>query len=183
MSAPPSSHSTRNLQATPSLSSTPAPPPLLPGPSSGANQARLWEIQRRQQQARRELYMDSISKPNPDTPNNPENSSDWETAIQLPPSETPEQKDPILNLSSRPLSITEPEVLTLGLKFAPTPRKVPDPLEFFERYHEQCQRHYNRLIASPAANPLPSIIEERLGLIRSRLEELNEIEDPANKRT
>ncbi len=56
-------------------------------------------------------------------------------------------------------------------------------MEFFDKYHSQCQRHYNRLISSPVSSPLPSIIEERLGLIRSRLEELSEIPDPADKRT
>ncbi len=74
-------------------------------------------------------------------------------------------------------------MLTLGLKFAPTPRKVPDPLEFYEKYHDQCQRHYNKLIANPSDQPLPNIIEERLSMIRTRLEELQEIGDPASQRT
>ena len=73
-----------------------------------------------------------------------------------------------MNLSSKPLTQEEREVLSLGLKFAPTPRRTPDPLEFYEKYHQQCLRVYNKLIHTPGARNLPSLVEEHLSVIRER---------------
>ncbi len=143
---------------------------------------RIQEARRKVQQARGELLKDKDTNPNPDTPNNPDSLATWELAVQQPLSALPETREPILNLSSRQLSTLEREVLTLGLKFAPTPRKVPDPLEFYEKYHDQCQWHYNKLITRPSTHPLPDIIEERMSQIRSRLEELKEIGDPEQQK-
>ncbi len=69
----------------------------------------------------------------------------------------------------------------IGLKFAPTPRKIPDPLEFFERYYQQCRRHYNTLINISASNPLPNIIDEHLTQIKSRLEDITKLKSPEEK--
>ncbi len=110
---------------------------------------------------------------------NPEDVNNWELAVQQPPGKAHKALDPILNLSSRHLTTLEREVLTLGLKFAPMPKKIPDPLEFYERYHEQCQWQYNKLIARPSNHPLPELIEEHLGQIKSRLEEIKELRDPS----
>ena len=85
--------------------------------------------------------------------------------------------NPILNISSRNFTNLKEEVLMLCLKFAPTPRKVPDPLEFFEDYHEQCQREYNKLIVLPLTHQLPGIVEEHLSQTRHRLEELHNLPD------
>ncbi len=79
---------------------------------------------------------------------------------------------PILVLSSRQLTLEEHEVLLLGLKFAPTPRRVPDPLEYFDRYHEQCRRTYNKLTHVRADRPLPKLIEEHLVVIKDKLSHL-----------
>ena len=49
----------------------------------------------------------------------------------------------ILNMSSKQLMETEKQVLTLGLRFAPTPRKTPEPLEYYDKYHDQCLKVYN----------------------------------------
>ncbi len=64
--------------------------------------------------------------------------------------------NPVLNLSSRQLTEEEQEVLLLGLKFAPTPKKIPDPLEFYEKYHKQCEREYNKLTHRKLDAPSPS---------------------------
>ncbi len=69
----------------------------------------------------------------------------------------------------------------IGLKFAPTPRKIPDPLEFFERYYQQCRRQYNTLINISASNPLPNIIDEHLTQIKSRLEDITKLKSPEEK--
>ncbi len=76
---------------------------------------------------------------------------------------------PVLDLSSRQLSVQEQEVLLLGLKFAPTPERAPDPLEFFDKYHDQCQRVYNKLIRVKSDMPLPRLIEEHLAAIKNKL--------------
>ncbi len=76
---------------------------------------------------------------------------------------------PVLDLSSRQLSVQEQEVLLLGLKFSPTPEKAPDPLEFFDKYHDQCQRVYNKLIRVKSDMPLPRLIEEHLAAIMNKL--------------
>ncbi len=68
-------------------------------------------------------------------PSNPEDVRSWNLAIQQPLVSPHTETNSVLNLSSRKLSKLEEEVLQLGLKFAPTPRKMPDPLEFFERYY------------------------------------------------
>ncbi len=66
----------------------------------------------------------------------------------------------------------EQEVLLLGFKFAPIPWKVPDPLDYYEKYHRQCTAQYNALINKPSATPLPSLIEEHISAIAGRLGEL-----------
>ena len=80
----------------------------------------------------------------------------------------------ILNLSKQPLTDTEREVLSLGLRFAPTARKTPDPLEHFERYHDQCLKVYNKLIGTTGASKLPEIVEEHLTAIKQKLEKTTE---------
>ncbi len=107
---------------------------------------------------------------------------EWEQAIQQPLVTVYQENSSILNISSRSLTQLEEEVLTLGLKFAPTPRKVPDPLEFFEKYHNQCQWQYNKLIARPSNNPLPTIIEEHLTQIKTRLEDITNLKDPEKQK-
>ncbi len=62
----------------------------------------------------------------------------------------------ILNLSSKPLTEEDIEVLTLGLKFGPTFRQVPDPLEYFDKYHDQCQHVYAKLTNKPGTAPTQS---------------------------
>ncbi len=88
---------------------------------------------------------------------------------------------PILVLSSRQLTLEEHEVLLLGLKFAPTPRRVPDSLEYFDRYHEQCRRTYNKLTHVRADRPLPKLIEEHLVVIKDKLSHLAVIGKKDNK--
>ena len=61
-------------------------------------------------------------------------------------------------------------MLRLGLKFAPTPRKTPDPLEFYEKYHQQCLKVFNKLVHTPGASKMLSLIEEHLVAIRERLQ-------------
>ncbi len=82
---------------------------------------------------------------------------------------------PILNLSSRLLTLEEHEVLLLGLRFAPTPRKIPDPLEYYESYHSQCERAYNKLINRKTSEPLPRQIEKHLSVIKDKLTTLAEL--------
>ena len=62
----------------------------------------------------------------------------------------------ILNLSKKELTKAEKEVLSLGLEFAPTPRKTPDPIEYFDHYYEQCQKSYNKLINKPSTSHSPT---------------------------
>ena len=80
--------------------------------------------------------------------------------------------NPVLNLSSRQLTEEEQEVLLLGLKFAPTPKKIPDPLEFYEKYHKQCEREYNKLTHRKLDAPLPKLIEEHLMAIKTKLQDV-----------
>ncbi len=82
---------------------------------------------------------------------------------------------PVLNLSSRLLTLEEQEVLLFGLKFAPTPSKIPDPLEYYESYHTQCERAYNKLINRKSSEPLPRLIEEHLSVIKDKLTTLAEL--------
>ncbi len=113
--------------------------------------------------------------PSPPEAENPNDLRQWETAVPYNLVSERNNSNPVLNLSSRLLSTHEMEVLVLGLKFAPTPQKVPDPLEYFQKYHDQCQRQYNRLINRPSTDPLPNLIEEHLSAIASRLSDLPKI--------
>ncbi len=67
----------------------------------------------------------------------------------------------ILNLSKKDLTKEEKEVVSLGLKFAP---------EYFDRYYEQCQKSYNKLINKPSTSPLPNLIDEHLVVIKENLQ-------------
>ncbi len=82
---------------------------------------------------------------------------------------------PILNLSSRILITEEQEVLLLGLRFAPTPRKIPDPLEYYENYHKQCERVYNSLTNQRSDTPLPRLVEKHLTVIKTKMSALAEL--------
>ncbi len=75
----------------------------------------------------------------------------------------------ILNLSKKDLTKEEKEVLILGLKFTPTPRKTPDPIEYFDHYYEQCQKSYKKLI-NKQYQPLPNLIDEHLVAIKENLQ-------------
>ena len=87
----------------------------------------------------------------------------------------------ILNLSKKPLTEIEREVLSLGLRFAPTARKTPDPLEYFDKYQDQCLRVYNKLAGTRGASKLPDIVVEHLTAAKQRLEKTTETQIEAAK--
>lgn len=74
-----------------------------------------------------------------------------------------------MNLSSKPLSIEQQNVLELGLKFVPTPKDTPDPVEHFEKFEAQCQRTYSKLLSGYTDKPIPANIKERLQKIKTKL--------------
>ena len=80
----------------------------------------------------------------------------------------------VLNLSKKQLSEEEKQVLQLGLRFAPTPRKMPDPLEFFEQFQDSCLRAYNKAAGTREAPALPAVVAERVSSMRDRLEKTAE---------
>ena len=89
----------------------------------------------------------------------------------------------VLNLSKKQLSEEEKQVLQLGLRFAPTPRKTPDPLEFFEQFQDSCLRAYNKAAGTRGAPALPAVVAERVSSMRDRLEKTAEqpAEQPARE--
>ena len=80
----------------------------------------------------------------------------------------------VLNLSSKPLTETEKEVLSLGLRFAPTERKTLDSLDYYEKYHDQCLRVFNKLAGTRGEGKLSEIVEEHLTTIKEKLEKTTE---------
>ena len=75
----------------------------------------------------------------------------------------------VLNLSSKLLTRSQTKALELGLKFAPAPREVPSPLEFFENFKQRCIWAYRRVTGQSGGQPPPSI-SSRLDIMEDRLE-------------
>ena len=76
---------------------------------------------------------------------------------------------PVFNISSHHLTDNQTKALELGLKFSPTPRELPDPLEFFSDFEIRCGWAYKRTTGS---NQLPAAIRERMDIMRRGLSTL-----------
>ena len=67
------------------------------------------------------------------------------------------------------------KALELGLKFAPTPTDIPDPLEIFERFQQRCSWAFRRVTRS-SCSQLPTEIQERLEVMKEKLSSLQQPE-------
>ena len=77
----------------------------------------------------------------------------------------------ILNLSSHQLTDGQTRALELGLKFVPSPKELPDPLEFFQDFRQRCGWTFKR-VTGAATGVLPKAIEERVDIMRDNLASL-----------
>ena len=77
----------------------------------------------------------------------------------------------VLNLSSHVLTYHQTQALELGLKFAPTPKDIPDPTEFFERFEQKCTWVYTKFTGAPNTH-LPAPMQARLDMMKGKLENI-----------
>ena len=71
----------------------------------------------------------------------------------------------VLNLSSYLLTHDQHKALSFGLKFAPMPKEIPDPTEFFEKFEERCTRVYSHFTGA-SKTKLPAVMQAQLDLTK-----------------
>ena len=77
----------------------------------------------------------------------------------------------VLVLSEKILTEDQLSALSFGLKFAPTPKDILDPTEFFERFEQQCTRVFSN-IAVGSKSHLPKVMQDRVDLMKDKLTNL-----------
>ena len=75
----------------------------------------------------------------------------------------------VLNISFHLLTHHQLEALTYGFKFAPTPKEIPDTLEFFKRFQQRCTWVYSK-VTGASKSKLPNPMQERVGHMLSNLQ-------------
>ena len=75
----------------------------------------------------------------------------------------------VLNLSTHVTTDYQIQALELGLKFAPAPKDIPDPLEFFDNFEQRCTWVYKKF-TGVASSHLPTAMQDRLDIMREKLD-------------